>query len=1423
MVWFGVMVLLTLHLKVNCGLGMNLTSCLGFGVTLLTCVVWPFLVAFCEQCALPIRFLSCRSGFACFGFERFHMLSPATSALPGFDHRSFGFDILSRPGMQLGISFHMGLFRYFRGFCKFLLHKFGYFHVIIEVLSAITTACYLHLYHRWCSSDRHLRFQQWDQPHVLDRWCVGLACCFLLWLVRGAFAYQFRCCTSLVISGDFTFSDRKSFRRSWPANKKFGQFRIRHLRFVQCLIIASFLHSGEASNPGPKSSSRGTSDRTWSLGAFNPSGLCGKHQVISSYLDTCDIWAVSETHLTSRGLQSFRKNLQLSGDFQFCVGGAPVPLRPHSDRIGEWSGVGMLSKCPTRRLPVQWPSHTFDTSRILLTTSLCSDLWVTGAVLYGEPQGTTHPEAFQNTDDLAHLLFTQLVSVGGLRFYAGDFNFEKGSLHIFNTLEAAGFRDLQDIAWERWGKVPEKTCKLSTRKDYCYISPELQAFLVDVRLDQTVWADHATIQGFFRGGSSSFVTHHWRIPSKVVWPKDFDCSIPTTWNQNIDSPDVAYTNLWTHVEHTASLVKVREGKLPLPARCRGRGQTHEVTLRRGSFGSRPTKPGRHGDVQPTFIGTSCQHAHWFKQLRRLQSYCRYRKVNPSDSETVHGASLWSSILRARGFPAGFVNWWKFEGAKVHQAPDILPLFPPSAAIALTIYESFLIDVRRIEQTLQAQQKKFAADRRKEMAHLVFQDIKRAAPDRVDVLLKVTSGTVTEIDLDNAFLTVQTDSPLVLDRPIYIDGHEVDVIHVQDQVVCVTSTEGVKIGGEVRQSQFCGAAEDMFQAFALEWKARWDRHKDVPSQWSQICAFIRDHFTARPCVMPRLNAQAIRGEIMKKKPRSASGLDGVSLADLKSMPDSILSAHCQLFQHAESHGRWPSQLVTGKVASLAKVSCPDSVQSYRPITVLSHGYRLWSGLRAKFLLAHLDAFCPAFLFGNRPHCQASQVWTHLAWSIETSFVADSPIGGIIADVEKAFNHLPREVVFQAAVALGLPQDLLIAWSSALGQLTRRFQIREHTGPALDSCTGFPEGDALSCLAMMLMDFIFHLWFERSFPLCQPISYVDDLQLLAMVPSQVPALFDHLLSFAKQVDLTIDQKKTFVWSNIAFHRAEYRKHHLIVRHSTRGLGAQLQFTRKHSTAVLSARLKDLEPLWAKLRLSPSPYNIKVLAIKQAAWTRGLHGVAASNVSDSTFTTLRTHAMRGLAAEGAGCSPVVHLGMIEHPSLDPQCWSILDTFRVVREASSAETLGPLFAEALSPETRLPSYSMTSLLVNRIHTLGWTVGHGVQVSDNFSTFSLFDISYPELVLRVGWAWNQVVADAVFHRKTFHGLCDCDPAATRKFLLSLDLCDQGLFKKALNGAHFTQDAICHWSSTGTTCCEFCGETDSRFSAPSVLGMSHFR
>ena len=70
-------------------------------------------------------------------------------------------------------------------------------------------------------------------------------------------------------------------------------------RLAWALVLLHFIHGGEASNPGP-------SDR-WTLGTFNPSGLNGKQQIISEHLGFGDIWAISETHLSSRAFQSFKK------------------------------------------------------------------------------------------------------------------------------------------------------------------------------------------------------------------------------------------------------------------------------------------------------------------------------------------------------------------------------------------------------------------------------------------------------------------------------------------------------------------------------------------------------------------------------------------------------------------------------------------------------------------------------------------------------------------------------------------------------------------------------------------------------------------------------------------------------------------------------------------------------------------------------------------------------------------------------------------------------------------------------------------------------------------------------------------------------------------------------------------------------------
>ena len=89
-------------------------------------------------------------------------------------------------------------------------------------------------------------------------------------------------------------------------------------------------------------------------------------------------------------------------------------------------------------------------------------------------------------------------------------------------------------------------------------------------------------------------------------------------------------------------------------------------------------------------------------------------------------------------------------------------------------------------------------------------------------------------------------------------------------------------------------------------------------------------------------------------------------------------------------------------------------------------------------------------------------------LETSHIVKH--AGIVADIEKAFNHLPREVVFQTALNFGIPMSTLTAWASTMGGLERRFQIRNHLGPPVPSSTGFPAGCAMSCLAMLVSSMV-----------------------------------------------------------------------------------------------------------------------------------------------------------------------------------------------------------------------------------------------------------------------------------------------------------------------------------------------------------------
>lgn len=383
-----------------------------------------------------------------------------------------------------------------------------------------------------------------------------------------------------------------------------------------------------------------------------------------------------------------------------------------------------------------------------------------------------------------------------------------------------------------------------------------------------------------------------------------------------------------------------------------------------------------------------------------------------------------------------------------------------------------------------------------------------------------------------------------------------------------------------------------------------------------------------------------------------------------------------------------------------------------------------------------------------------------------------------------------------------------WVSVLG---RRFQLGVNITQPVYSVTGLPEGDGLSCLGMLVVDVLFHCWHSHFFPLCEPVSYVDDWTILTTDPTRMGDIFRCLNQFTNALDLLLDGKKTFVWSTSPVGRQCLRDQGFNVETSCRMLGAHVQTTRKHTNATQMARIQELTSVWPKLKSSASPYELKLRAIRTAAWPKGLHAIAATTVSMQTFSMLRAGAMKGLGADGAGCNAMVHLGLVERPSADPHFWAIVQTVRLVRECGVPEIVHQALFELATGNLDFALNGISATLLTRLQLLGWHVDTFQSIADDFGSFSLFSISLAELQWRLEWSWLKVVAAHVGHRPGFVDLAMVDPARTRQWLAKLSVDDRAAYRKLLNGAHVTQDGKHYCQETESDICPYCPCSDSRF------------
>eukprot|EP00438_Fugacium_kawagutii_P003730 Skav234634 [mRNA] locus=scaffold1609:57263:61717:- [translate_table: standard] len=1017
---------------------------------------------------------------------------------------------------------------------------------------------------------------------------------------------------------------------------------------------------------------------------------------------------------------------------------------------------------------------------------------IVGAAVYAPPSGPTYPNSRQLTSELLGTLTEEIVyGRQGPRFIAGDMNCDIGDLATFKLREAAGWRECQAWALDFKQRPRVPTCKGSTIRDHVWLSPALQQWAVDVQvLDR--FADHSVVATRLSVPLLRFWQHVWPQPSVFPWSQidtsqmDFSSQTPYRWQTLSVNEDFAS---WSRVAE-GELCAQASHQVSLPSSVHGRGQTTKVEKRQVQLV--PIRASRHGDVCPRSHLLGRRVHHWFRQVRRLQAF-----VQRAGSQANHAAkqhdqcATWSAIKRAPGFGSSFLAWWPTRRIKLHGSPMAFPHFPPSLELARRLFSDMEANYRALERWHLRRRTEIIQAKHQDHNKLLFKQLRGDSFGTLTHLRSTLSFTVAVI---HSTVLVELDSPvppLAGSVSWSLEGCAASVEVQPDRAfVTVDSDLLLAIGQNLALSMIVTDFQDVDKELRALWDPIWNRHAGLSeAHWERVIAFGVHAIPQRTLAPLDWTSLHLRNVVEGYKKKATRGPDSWGRADLCALSDLRLQDLVSLFQLIEDGScSWPRQLVTGLVNPLPKIAGAESAVQFRPIVLISLLYRLWASASSKHVLPSFTQNISSHIFGYVPGRRATEVWSLLQMSLELALGSGQVMTGYCADLVRCFNRIPRRPLLVLLEHMGVPTRTLTAWTTALASLERRFRVVSNVGEAQDSCTGFPEGDPLSCLAMLAFNIVFDRYVQVYSPSSVPLAFVDNLQLVSHCASSLQHGVLVVAEFMAAWDLDLDPHKSYVWASCSRQRALLRSFGHAVRLHAKDLGAQLSYCAKVSKSVFHQRVDSVKHVWNLLRHSSAAPWFRKQAILVAIWPKVLHACEASWISEADCSKLRSRCMYALGWNRAGASPIVRWSFMQNPMLDPfffQLWSVLSNFWRL--------------SALYPYVREAWVAFRSLS----HLSNQGIFHAMELALEALDWFLDDSS-----LAVH-CWRQTLCKDLGQRKDFAGLNSIDCKISFGSLRLDTLAENELLATIQDGTFFLNRYLAKFDALKSATCEACGEHDT--------------
>ena len=299
------------------------------------------------------------------------------------------------------------------------------------------------------------------------------------------------------------------------------------------------------------------------------------------------------------------------------------------------------------------------------------------------------------------------------------------------------------------------------------------------------------------------------------------------------------------------------------------------------------------------------------------------------------------------------------------------------------------------------------------------------------------------------------------------------------------------------------------------------------------AKLTRHFTED---IPEISLYEIRMALKQLKNNKAPGDDGITSELLKAGGTPVLKVLQKLFNTVLLEGITPEAWNRSVVVLFFKKGDNTLLKNYRPISLLSHVYKLFSRVITNRLERRLDDFQPSEQAGFRKGYSTIDHIHTLRQVIQKTEEYNLPLCLAFVDYEKAFDSVETWAVLESLQRCRIDYRYIEVLKCLYNNATMSVRVQEQSSKAIPLKRGVRQGDVISPkLFTATLENAFKLLEWKGFGInvngeyITHLRFADDIVVMANSMEDLSTMLEGLNRVSQQVGLKMNMDKTKIMCN------------------------------------------------------------------------------------------------------------------------------------------------------------------------------------------------------------------------------------------------------------------------------------------------------